>query len=192
MINPSKMKRRLIVGVSGASGIIYAITLLKILKECDVESHLVVSRSALLTLTYETKYNFDQLKLFADFCYNNNNIGATIASGSFLTMGMIVVPCSIHTMSAINVGITNRLITRAADVILKERRKLVLMIRETPLHLGHLRTMLSITELGAIIFPPVPSFYTNPQNITELVEQTAYRALDLFSIHSDKAQRWNQ
>ncbi|MCF7981001.1 MAG: UbiX family flavin prenyltransferase, partial [Pseudomonadales bacterium] len=153
----SKKKQRLIVGVSGASGVIYGIRLLQALKDTAIESHLVVSRAVGITLGYESDMSLNDLKGLADVSYATNDIGAAISSGSYRTLGMIVAPCSVKTMSEIAAGTTTNLLTRAADVVLKEHRRLVLMVRETPLHLGHLRTMTQLAEMGAIIQPPVPA-----------------------------------
>ncbi len=181
---------RLVVGVSGASGIIYAERLLQILREQKIESHLVMSRAALQTLKFERDQSPDQFRALADVVYSNADIGASISSGSFRTMGMIVAPCSIKTLSEIATGVTDNLLSRAADVVLKERRRLVLLVRETPLHLGHIRAMAAATEAGAIIMPPVPAFYTRPQTIEDIVDHTVGRALDLFGIESGIVKRW--
>jgi len=182
--------QRLIVGISGASGIVYGIECLKILKQAGIESHLVVSKAALQTLKHESSLSYDELKSLADVHYSNNDIGATIASGSFKTMGMIIAPCSIRTMSEIASGFSASLLSRAADVVLKERRRLLLMVRETPLHAGHLQSMLDLTNMGGIIMPPVPAFYSAPESIEDIVTQTAARALDLFEIDCDILKRW--
>lgn len=185
-------KQRMIVGISGASGITYGIELLKILRELQIESHLVVSKAGDMTRAYETTLTTDELRDLADVCYNVNHLGASIASGSFKTMGMIVAPCSINTLSAIATGVTNTLLTRAADVVLKERRRLVLLVREFPLHAGHLKSMLAVTELGAVVAPPVPAFYTKPETLQEMVRQTVARTLDLFEIDVDSIPRWGE
>src|SRR5690554_3871625 len=151
--------RRIIVRISGASGIVYGIEALKLLRSLDLETHLVVSKSAILTLTHETELKYAELCALASLHYQNSDIGAAIASGSFKTLGMLVAPCSIRTLSEIASGVTGSLLTRAADVVLKERRRLVLMVRETPLHAGHLQSMLTATNMGAVIMPPVPAFY---------------------------------
>ena len=181
---------RLIVGVSGASGVVYGVRVLDALRDLGVESHLVVTRAALLTLSQETDLTPDDLTGRADVTHRLNDVGATIASGSFRTLGMIVAPCSVRTMSEIATGVTSTLLTRAADVVLKERRPLVLMVRETPLHLGHLRTMTGLTEMGAVIAPPVPAFYARPASIEEMVDQSVGRALDLFSLDWSPVRRW--
>ena len=182
--------RRMVVGISGASGVAYGVRALEALRELEVESHLVVTRAALLTLSQETDLSADDLTGRADVTHRLNDVGASIASGSFRTMGMIVAPCSVRTMSEIATGVTSTLLTRAADVVLKERRPLVLMVRETPLHLGHLRTMTALTEMGAIIAPPLPAFYARPASIEEMVDQSVGRALDLFGLDWSGVRRW--
>lgn len=182
---------KLIVAITGASGAIFGVRLLEILKEIkEVEVHLVISKSANITIKSETQYKISDIKSLADFSYNIENISACMASGSFRTDGMIIAPCSIKTMSAIAHSYCDNLITRSADVILKERKKLVLMLRETPLHLTHLRNMTMLAENGGIIYPPVPAFYQNPKNIDDIVTHTVCRVLDLFDINSDKLKRW--
>ena len=189
--NPSgRAPQRLIVGISGASGVTYGVRVLDALRELGVESHLVVTRAALLTLSQETDLSADDLLGRADVSHRLNDVGATIASGSFRTMGMIIAPCSVRTMSEIATGVTSTLLTRAADVVLKERRPLVLMVRETPLHLGHLRTMTALAEMGAIIAPPLPAFYSKPASIAEMVDQSVGRALDLFGLDWSAVRRW--
>ncbi|MFZ8927697.1 MAG: UbiX family flavin prenyltransferase [Gammaproteobacteria bacterium] len=181
---------RIIVGISGASGIVYGIETLKALRELDIETHLVVSKSALVTLSQETDMKPSELISLADHHYTNADIGAAISSGSFQTMGMLVAPCSIKTMSEITTGVTSSLLSRAADVVLKERRRLVLMVRETPLHAGHLESMLRVTNMGAIVNPPVPAFYTHPKSIEDMVSQTVGRVLDLFDLATGRVKRW--
>ncbi|PIW31499.1 MAG: 3-octaprenyl-4-hydroxybenzoate carboxy-lyase [Rhodobacterales bacterium CG15_BIG_FIL_POST_REV_8_21_14_020_59_13] len=183
---------RIIVGISGASGVIYGIRALQALRELDVETHLVASKAAEMTLGYETKMTSTALKALADHAYKPSDIGASIASGSFRNMGMLVAPCSVRSMSEIATGVTSGLITRAADVTLKERRRLVLMVRETPFHLGHLRTMTALTEMGAVIHPPLPAFYTNPETIDDLVNQSVGRALDMFGLNWKPTRRWGE
>ncbi|HZV84883.1 MAG TPA: UbiX family flavin prenyltransferase [Brevundimonas sp.] len=183
--------RKLIVGISGASGVTYGVRTLDALRELGVESHLVVTRAALLTLSQETDLSPDDLAGRADVTHRLADVGATIASGSFRTMGMIVAPCSVRTMSEIATGVTSTLLTRAADVVLKERRPLVLMVRETPLHLGHLRTMTALTEMGAVIAPPLPAFYAKPGSIEAIVDQSVGRALDLFGLDWAAVRRWD-
>ncbi|HEY0649974.1 UbiX family flavin prenyltransferase [Phenylobacterium sp.] len=183
-------KARLIVGVSGASGIVYGLRALAACRELGVESHLVMSRSSALTLDQETELSVADVQAMADVAHKVGDVGASIASGSFQTLGMIVAPCSVRTMSEIATGVTASLLTRAADVTLKERRPLVLMVRETPLHLGHLRTMVKLTEMGAIIAPPLPAFYAKPQSLEEVVDQSVGRALDLFGLAWTPVKRW--
>ena len=182
--------RRLIVGISGASGVIYGERLLRALAPLDIETHLVLTRSAVLTVAYELETKLDALKALASVVHPIGDVGASIASGSFRTEGMIIAPCSMRTLAAIATGVTDNLLTRAADVVLKERRRLVLMVRETPLHLGHLRNMVAVTEMGAIVAPPVPGFYARPANIEALVDHTVGRALDLFGIDTGRVTRW--
>ncbi|MDO9610125.1 MAG: UbiX family flavin prenyltransferase [Brevundimonas sp.] len=181
---------RLVVGISGASGAIYGARVLDALKDLDVDSHLVVSKAALLTLSQETDLSPADLTAKATVVHKMADVGATIASGSFKTLGMIVAPCSVKTMSEIATGVTSSLLTRAADVTLKERRPLVLMVRETPFHLGHLRTMTALTEMGAIIAPPLPAFYARPASIMEMVDQSVGRTLDLFGLDWNGVRRW--
>ncbi len=183
---------RLIVGISGASGVIYGIRLLEVLRSTAVESHLVMSKAAEMTISYETDRKTSEVKKLANVCYPVADVGASISSGSFRTEGMIIAPCSVRTMSEIASGVTSTLLTRAADVVLKERRRLVLLFRETPLHAGHLRTMLEVTEMGAIVMPPVPAFYARPNNIDEMVLQTLGRALDLFGVDAGIVKRWGE
>ncbi|WP_417494870.1 UbiX family flavin prenyltransferase [Maricaulis sp.] len=183
---------RLIVGVSGASGIIYGIRALAALRELGIESHMVASKAAEMTLHYETEFSVSEFRAGADHVYKMPDVGAAIASGSFQTRGMLIAPCSVRTMSEIASGVTSSLLTRAADVVLKERRRLVLMLRETPLHLGHLRTMTALNEMGAIICPPMPAFYAKPVTIDDLVNQSVGRALDLFGLDWDATRRWGE
>jgi 4-hydroxy-3-polyprenylbenzoate decarboxylase len=186
------MQRRLIVGITGASGVIYGARLLRLLARLDIETHLVLTRSAALTIAYELDQTVDELKALAAVVHPIGDVGASIASGSFRTEGMIVAPCSMHTLAAIATGVCDNLLTRAADVVLKERRRLVLLVRETPLHLGHLRNMTAVTEMGAIVSPPVPAFYSRPKSIEQLVDHTIGRALDLFAIDSGAVTRWRE
>ncbi|WP_207461135.1 UbiX family flavin prenyltransferase [Azospirillum sp. SYSU D00513] len=183
---------RLVVGISGASGVIYGIRLLETLRRIGVESHLVISRSAEVTLAHETDMKVADLRALASVNHAAADIGASIASGSFRALGMIVAPCSVRSMSEIATGVTSTLLTRAADVTLKERRPLVLMVRETPLHLGHLRTMTALAEMGAIIAPPVPAFYSKPRSIDDLVDHAVGRALDLFGLDTGTVRRWGE
>ena len=184
--------RRLIVGISGASGVVYGIRMLEALLGLPVESHLVISKSAEMTIAYETDLKPADVKAMADVVYPVGDIGAAISSGSFQTMGMVVAPCSVRSMSEIASGVTSTLLTRSADVTLKERRRLVLMLRETPLHAGHIRSMLQVTEMGAIVAPPVPAFYTRPDSVSAIVDQTVGRVLDLFGIESGLPKRWGE
>jgi 4-hydroxy-3-polyprenylbenzoate decarboxylase len=183
---------RLVVGVSGASGIIYGLRALDAARELGVESHLVMSRAAALTLAQETELSVAEAQSRADVVHKVGDVGAAIASGSFRTLGMIVAPCSVRTMSEIATGVTSSLLTRAADVTLKERRPLVLMVRESPLHLGHLRTLAKLAEMGAVIAPPMPAFYAKPASLQEMVDQSVGRALDLFGLAWRPVRRWGE
>jgi flavin prenyltransferase len=182
---------RLVVGVSGASGAVYGVRVLDACREMGIESHLIVSRAAVLTLKEETGQSQGDLAARAGVTYRIGDVGAAVASGSFSTLGMIVAPCSVRTFSEIATGVTSSLLTRAADVTLKERRPLVLMVRETPLHLGHLRTLARLAEMGAVIAPPVPAFYARPASLDEMVDQTVGRALDLFGLAWRAVRRWD-
>ncbi len=186
----SKPVNRIIVGISGASGIIYGVRMLEVLRKAGVETHLVVSKAAEMTLAYETDLKAKDLRELADVYHPQTDIGASISSGSFPTLGMVIAPCSIRTMSEICTGVTGSLMSRAADVVLKERRRLVLAIRETPLHTGHLRTMLQLSEMGAIIAPVMPAFYNRPQSLDDIVNHSVGRMLDLFGIDADFVKRW--
>jgi 4-hydroxy-3-polyprenylbenzoate decarboxylase len=184
-------KLRIVVGISGASGSIYGLRLLEKLRERpEVETHLILTRAGERTAYLETGRKTSELRAMAGHCYPIEDIGCRLASGSFPTDGMVVAPCSVHTMSAIAAGISSNLLIRAADVTLKERRKLILMVRETPLHLGHLRTMAALAEMGAVLFPPVPAFYHQPQTIMEIVDHSVERVLDLLGLPSPGAKRW--
>ena len=183
---------RLIVGISGASGVIYGIRLLEALKTLPVEAHLVMTKPAEMTLAHETHFKVAQVRALADRCYPVGDVGAAVASGSFATLGMVVAPCSIRSMSEIATGVTSNLLTRAADVVLKERRRLVLMVRETPLHSGHLRNMSALADMGAIIAPPVPAYYTRPESVDDIVDHTVGRVLDLFGLDTGKVIRWGE
>lgn len=183
-------QQNIIVGISGASGVAIGVRVLELLKTTRISTHLVMSKSAELTLSLETTFKADDVKQLADHVHPVGDVGANIASGSFKTMGMLIAPCSIRTMGEVVTGITSSLLTRAADVTLKERRKLVMMVRETPLHLGHLRSMTAATEMGAIIMPPVPAFYAKPASVDDVITQTAARALDLFDIAMPDLHRW--
>jgi 4-hydroxy-3-polyprenylbenzoate decarboxylase len=186
----TKHKQRLIVGISGASGVIYGVRMLEMLRDKDIETHLVMSKSAEMTLAYETDLKPKDVKALASFSHPVADIGATISSGSFHTMGMVIAPCSIKTMSEIATGVTSTLLSRAADVVLKEKRRLVLALRETPLHGGHLRTMTTLADIGAIVAPIVPAFYTRPQTVDDIVNHTVGRLLDLFGIETKAVKRW--
>ncbi len=177
-----KPNQRLIVAISGASGSVYGIRALEMIRRAGVESHLIISKAAALSLGAELDMSLSDVQALADVVYKPADIGAAIASGSFKTLGMLIAPCSVKTLGEITTGVTSSLISRAADVCLKERRRLVLMVRETPLHLGHLRSMAAVTEMGAIIAPPMPAFYTRPQSLDEMVSQNVARVLDLFGI----------
>ena len=183
---------RLIVGISGASGAIYGARVLELLRPLPVETHLVMSRSAEVTLALETGLKPADLKARADVVHAVGDLAAAISSGSFKTLGMIVAPCSIRSMAEIATGATATLLTRAADVVLKERRRLVLLVRETPLHTGHLRTMMALSEMGAVIAPPVPAFYAKPQTLIEMVDHTLGRVLDLFGLDTGTVRRWGE
>lgn len=180
----------LIVGISGASGAVYGVRLLQALREAAVPTHLIVSKSAAITLKEEAGLSVSDVRALAAASYANGDIGAAVSSGSFKTRGMVIVPCSIRTLADIAYGTTDSLMSRAADVVLKERRRLVLVVRETPLHAGHLKAMLAATENGAIIMPPVPAFYHRPKSIDDIVDQTVGRCLDLFGIDSGLVKRW--
>ncbi|MBN8969393.1 MAG: UbiX family flavin prenyltransferase [Rhizobiales bacterium] len=185
-------KQRLIVGISGASGAAYGVTALKALRQMGVETHLVISKSGQITLAHELEMKISDVFALADVVYKIDDIGAAISSGSFPTAGMLIAPCSIRTLSEIATGVTSSLLTRSADVVLKERRKLVLMVRETPLHLGHLRSMTLVTEMGAIVMPPVPALYARPASVQELVDHSVGRALDLFGLPNNLVRRWGE
>ncbi|HEY9573246.1 MAG TPA: UbiX family flavin prenyltransferase [Pusillimonas sp.] len=178
------VKRRLVVGVTGATGAIYAVRMLQVLRAVpDVETHLVVSPPGVLNIKYELNQTRQDIHALADRVYSFRDVGATLSSGGFATAGMVVVPCSMRTLAAVAHGLSDNLITRAADVTLKERRRLVMMVRETPLNLAHLRNMTAVTEMGGIIFPPLPAFYHHPQTLDDMVDHTVARVLELFDIH---------
>ena len=183
---------RMVIGLSGASGVAYGIRLLEALRDLGIESHLVMTKPAEMTTGYETQLSPKEVAAKADYSYAVSDIAAPIASGSFKTKGMIVAPCSVRTMSEIATGVTTSLLTRAADVMLKDRRPLVLMVRETPVHLGHLRSMTALAEMGAIILPPVPAFYTEPKTLSDLVDQMVGRTLDLFGYDWPDVKRWGE
>jgi 4-hydroxy-3-polyprenylbenzoate decarboxylase len=186
----SSERPRLVVGVSGASGVVYGLRVLDACRELGVESHLVLSKAAALTLSQETGLSVAQAQERAEVVHRVGDVGASIASGSFPTLGMIIAPCSVRTMSEIATGVTSSLLTRAADVTLKERRPLLLMVRETPLHLGHLRTMVRLAEMGAVIAPPMPAFYARPESLEQMVDQSVGRALDIFGLSWRPVRRW--
>ena len=187
-----KKADKLVVGIRGASGAMLGIRALQLLQATPVETHLIISKAAALTISSETEHTLDDVKKLADEVYVATDIGAALSSGSFKTRGMLIAPCSVKTLGEISSGVTSNLLSRAADVVLKERRRLVLMLRESPLHAGHLKNALAATEMGAIIAPPVPAFYTRPENIDDLVTQTVARALDLFDIDSKDIKRWGE
>jgi 4-hydroxy-3-polyprenylbenzoate decarboxylase len=185
-----KSPKRLIVGISGASGVIYGVRMLQVLRDAKVETHLVMSKSAELTLVYETDLKPKEVRAMASHFHAISDIGASISSGSFSTMGMVIAPCSVRSMSEIAAGTTGTLLSRAADVVLKERRRLVLAFRETPIHAGHLRTMTALSDMGAIIAPVVPAFYNRPKTLDDVINHTVGRLLDLFGIETNIVKRW--
>ena len=189
---PQSGRPRLVVGISGASGVVYGLRALDACRDLGVESHLVMSKAAVLTLAQETSLSIAEVNAKADVVHKVADIGAAIASGSFKTLGMLVAPCSVRTMSEVATGVTSSLLSRAADVVLKERRPLVLMVRETPLHLGHLRTLVKLAEMGAVIAPPLPAFYAQPATLEAMVDQSVGRALDLFGLSWTPVKRWGQ
>jgi 4-hydroxy-3-polyprenylbenzoate decarboxylase len=192
MMTATVAPRKLIVAITGATGVIYGVRLLQALRELpDVESHLLISEAGVLNLHQELDLNRKDVEALADVVHNVREIGASIASGSFQSDGMIIAPCSMRTLAAVAHGLSDNLITRAADVVLKERRRLVLMVRETPFNLAHLRNMTAVTEMGGIVFPPLPGFYHKPQSIQEMVDHTIGRVLDLFSLPHHLTPRWN-
>lgn len=192
MTESERRPGRLVVGVSGASGVVYGVRMLDAAAELGLETHLVVSKAAALTLQQETALDLAALGAKASVVHRLGDMAAPISSGSFRTLGMVVAPCSVRTLSEIASGVTSTLLTRAADVTLKERRPLVLMLRETPLHLGHLRSMVKVTEMGAVVAPPLPAFYARPQSISEMVDQSVGRALDLFGLDWRGVKRWGE
>jgi len=187
-----EQKNRMIVGISGATGVVYAVRALQVLRSLDIETHLIVSRAAELTRAYETDLTREDLNGLADHVYNIKDVGAPMSSGSFMTLGMLIVPASMRAVGEIASGVSSSLLTRAADVVLKERRRLVLMVRETPLNLIHLRNMAAIVEAGGTIFPPVPAFYSRPTTLEEVIDQSVGRALDQFGLHTDIFPRWGE
>jgi 4-hydroxy-3-polyprenylbenzoate decarboxylase len=184
-------KKRLIIGISGASGVIYGVRLLEALKPLPVETHLVMTRTAEVTLAHETDLKVAAVRALADVAHGVDDLAASVSSGSFRTMGMIVAPCSMRSLGEIAAGISSNLLSRAADVVLKERRKLVLLVRETPLHAIHLRNMATLAEMGAIIAPPVPAFYSRPKTLDDMIDHTVGRVLDLFDLDTGKVKRWS-
>ena len=190
MTDPSRPPNRLIVGISGASGVIYGVRLLQALKPLPVETHLVMTRTAEVTLAHETKMKVTDVRRLADVAYPISDLAAAISSGSFRTIGMIVAPCSMRSLGEIAHGISSNLLTRAADVVLKERRRLVLVARETPLHTIHLRNLVTVSELGAIVAPPMPAFYNKPKTLDDVIDHTVGRILDLFDLDTGKVKRW--
>jgi 4-hydroxy-3-polyprenylbenzoate decarboxylase len=184
------MPKRIVVGISGASGVTYGVRLLSVLKETDYETHLIISKSGELNIKIETDYDPADVKTMADYVYDHKNMAASLASGSFLTEGMVVVPCTIKTLSGIANSYNENLLVRAADVTLKEKRKLVLVVRETPLHKGHLRLMTMAADMGAHILPPVPSFYHMPKTIDDIIDQTIGKIFDFMGIEHDLFRRW--
>jgi 4-hydroxy-3-polyprenylbenzoate decarboxylase len=186
------LRNRIIVGISGASGAIYGVRMLQVLTKLPVETHLVMSRAAEMTLAYETDLTPKDVRALADVVHGFGDVGAPIASGSFRTMGMVIAPCSVHSMAEIATGVTANLLTRAADVVLKERRRLVLMLRETPLHTGHLRNLTALSEMGAVIAPPVPAFYARPASVEDIVDHSVGRVLDLFGLETELVRRWGE
>jgi len=191
MADAKKTPKRLIVGISGASGVIYGVRLLEALKALPVDTHLVMTRTAEVTLAHETKLKVADVRRLADVAYRIDDLAAAISSGSFRTMGMVVVPCSMRSLGEIAHGITSNLLTRAADVVLKEQRRLVLVARETPIHTIHLRNMLTLSQMGAVIAPPMPAFYNKPKDLDDIVNHTVGRALDLFDLDTGKVKRWD-
>jgi flavin prenyltransferase len=191
-LRPEGRPQRLVIAITGATGAVYGVRLLQVVKALPqpIESHLVISDAAVLTLHQETGLQRKQVEALADVVHKQNNIGAAIASGSFQCDGMVIAPCSMKTLAAVAHGLSDNLIARAADVMLKERRRLVLMVRETPFNLAHLRNMTTVTEMGGIIFPPLPSFYHQPQSIADMVDHTVARVLDLFAVEHELAPRW--
>ena len=186
------MTKRIVIGISGASGVIYGIKMLSLLQEKDFQTHLIISESGRQNIEIETSYKADDVSAMADYTYDNRDVGAALASGSYLTEGMVVVPCTIKTLSGIANSYTNNLLVRAADVTLKEKRKLVLVVRETPLHMGHLSLMMKAAKMGAHILPPVPSFYHQPKSIDDIIHQTIGKIFDYLGIEHDLFTRWGE
>ncbi len=188
----SAEKPRLIVGISGASGVIYGVRLLQALQKLPVETHLVMTRTAEVTLAYETDYKVKAVQALADHVHAIGDMAAPLSSGSFRTLGMVIAPCSMRSLGELASGVTSSLLTRAADVVLKERRKLVLLVRETPLHNVHLRNMLTLSEMGAIIAPAMPAFYSRPKTLDEIIDHSVARTLDLFGLDGGSIKRWGE
>jgi 4-hydroxy-3-polyprenylbenzoate decarboxylase len=186
------MTKRIVIGISGASGVIYGIKMLSLLQEKDFQTHLIISESGRQNIEIETSYKADDVSAMADYTYDNRDVGAALASGSYLTAGMVVVPCTIKTLSGIANSYTNNLLVRAADVTLKEKRKLVLVVRETPLHMGHLSLMMKAAKMGAHILPPVPSFYHQPKTIDDIIHQTIGKIFDYLGIEHNLYKRWGE
>ncbi|HJD56237.1 MAG TPA: UbiX family flavin prenyltransferase [Rickettsia endosymbiont of Pyrocoelia pectoralis] len=185
-------EKKIIIGISGASGVIYGIRLLEVLKEQDFETHLVISDGAALTIKTETTYSIEEIQNLANYNYNIKDLAASISSGSFKTLGMIIAPCSMRTLASIAHSMEDNLITRAAGVVLKDKRKLVLMTRESPLHIGHIENMLKVASFGGIIAPPVPAFYNNPKTIDDIINHSITRVLDFFDIETNLIKRWGE
>ncbi|MBC3863122.1 UbiX family flavin prenyltransferase [Undibacterium jejuense] len=191
-MQPSTTPKRLIIAITGATGSVYGVRLLEVLRDLpEVETHLMISEAGVLNLHQEMDFKRKDVETLADVVHNVRDVGASIASGSFLSDGMIIAPCSMKTLASVAHGMSDNLITRAADVVLKERRRLVLMVRETPLNLAHLRNMTAVTEMGGIIFPPLPGFYQRPQSIAEMVDHTVGRVLDMFAVPHQLTPRWH-
>src|SRR6187431_1441153 len=186
----SKTPQRLIVGISGASGVVYGVRMLEVLRDVGIETHLVMSKAAELTLVYEMDLKPKDVRALATHYHAQSDIGASISSGSFPTMGMVIVPCSVRSMSEIATGVTSTLVSRAADVVLKEKRRLVLALRETPLHGGHLRTLTTLADIGAVVAPIVPAFYNKPKTVDDIINHTVGRLLDLFGVETKAVKRW--
>lgn len=182
---------RLVVAISGASGAIYGIRALELLKECEIETHLILTVTAMKTIKHETSYDVELVRSLASHVYEEDDLGASISSGSFRTCGMLIVPCSVNSMSGIAIGLSSNLLLRAACVTIKESRKLVLMVRESPLHLVHLRNMVSLAEMGVVVMPPVPAFYNSPNSIKEIVDHSVYRALRCFGVYPNDVNEWS-
>jgi len=192
-VKPAKpLNPRLIVGISGASGVIYGVRLLQALQELPIETHLIMSRTAEVTLAHETDFKVRQVQALADVAHNVTDLAAPPSSGSFRTIGMVIAPCSMRSLGELASGVTTSLLTRAADVVLKERRRLVLLTRETPLHSVHLRNMLTLSDMGAVIAPAMPAFYSRPQSLDDVIDHTVARVLDLFGLEGGRLKRWGE